>query len=94
MHIDFTLLHSFIMNTHNFGLVCLFGLVPPTFLDFTLVHSFIMNTHNFHTHTKVCEALNFHSETRIWAQGARAGDPLFLSLEQPDRLEVDYAVNR
>ena len=26
------------------------------------------------------------------AQGARAGDPLFLSVEQPDRL--DYAVNR
>ena len=31
---------------------------------------------------------------KIWAQGARAGDPLFevfLSVEQPDRL--DYAVN-
>ena len=28
----------------------------------------------------------------IWAQGARAGDPLFLSLEQPDPA-CDYAVN-
>ena len=28
----------------------------------------------------------------IWAQGARAGDSLFLSVEQPGRL--DYAVNR
>ena len=30
--------------------------------------------------------------SKIWAQGARAGDPLFLSLEQPDPA-CDYAVN-